>query len=55
VTATSETKIHSVVVKVAELCNLNCSYCYMYNHRDTSYKTRPKIMSENVLELLLRR
>jgi uncharacterized protein len=36
------------ILKVAERCNLNCSYCYMYNHPDQSYKGRPKFMSEEV-------
>jgi uncharacterized protein len=33
------------VVKVHELCNINCSYCYMYNLRDQSFRGRPKKMS----------
>lgn len=33
------------VFKVAERCNLNCSYCYMYNKGDISYLQRPKFLS----------
>lgn len=44
-----------LVVKVAERCNLNCSYCYMYQHEDKSYLHRPKIMSNAVFDQLLRR
>ena len=47
--------IGSLVVKVAALCNLNCTYCYMYHHEDTSYLTRPKLMAESVFEQLLER
>ena len=25
------------VVKIYEFCNLNCTYCYMYNLADSSY------------------
>lgn len=47
--------IRSVVVKLASLCNLNCSYCYLYNHEDRSYRGRPKLMSEPVFDALLDR
>jgi uncharacterized protein len=47
--------VHSVVLKVAELCNLNCGYCYMYNHNDRSFLKRPKLLSTETLEHLLRR
>ena len=36
------------VLKIAERCNLNCSYCYMYNKGDLSYLRRPKFMSSEV-------
>jgi uncharacterized protein len=42
--------IGAIVLKVAELCNLNCSYCYLYQHEDTSYRARPKFMSERVFD-----
>jgi uncharacterized protein len=48
-------RIFSLVVKVAERCNLSCSYCYMYQHADTSYRSRPKFMSDVVLDQLLLR
>jgi uncharacterized protein len=44
----------SVVLKIAARCNLNCSYCYMYNHEDQSWRERPKLMSEKVYTALLR-
>lgn len=43
----------SLVVKVASLCNLNCSYCYVYNKGDESYKLQPKIMSLKTVKMLL--
>jgi MoaA/NifB/PqqE/SkfB family radical SAM enzyme len=27
-------KIEAIVLKIASRCNLNCSYCYMYNAGD---------------------
>ncbi|MGA9213201.1 radical SAM protein [Kaistella sp.] len=38
-------KITSFVLKVASRCNLNCSYCYMYNLGDNTYLSQPKFMS----------
>lgn len=48
-----EGRIVSLIVKVAERCNLNCSYCYMYNHADQSYLRRPVFMSDEVFAQLL--
>jgi uncharacterized protein len=42
--------IHAVILKIAAPCNLNCSYCYVYNHEDKSYRTRPIFISEAVSE-----
>lgn len=47
--------IRSVVVKIAERCNLNCTYCYMYNHADQSFRSRPVFMSRKVFQALLDR
>jgi uncharacterized protein len=48
-----EAGIHGIVLKVAGLCNLNCSYCYLYQHGDRSYLRRPKFMSAEVFEQFL--
>jgi len=42
-----------LVVKVASRCNLNCTYCYMYNMGDSTYKTQPKVMSQLVVNSLM--
>lgn len=45
----------AVIVKIAGRCNINCSYCYMYNRGDQSYLKQPKKMSEaTVLQLMNR-
>lgn len=43
------------VVKIAGRCNLNCSYCYMYNKGDTSYLRRPKFLSSEAASAMLER
>jgi uncharacterized protein len=40
--------INQIVLKTAAHCNLNCTYCYLYNHEDSTWKTRPRLMSEEV-------
>jgi len=38
--------IHTFLIKVASLCNLNCSYCYVYQSPDDSWKLKPKLLDE---------
>ncbi|MFN3850385.1 MAG: radical SAM protein [Spirosomataceae bacterium] len=45
--------IKGLVLKVASRCNLNCSYCYMYNLGDLSYLNQPKKMSNEVVEAVI--
>jgi uncharacterized protein len=47
--------IGQVILKVASRCNLNCSYCYVYNMADSSWKQRPALMSNEVFEAALER
>ncbi len=48
-------KCSALVVKIASRCNLNCTYCYMYNMGDQSYLGQPKLMSEETVTNLLHR
>jgi uncharacterized protein len=48
-------KCTSLVIKVASRCNLNCSYCYMYNMGDKSYLSQPKFMSDRLTDKLIDR
>jgi uncharacterized protein len=43
------------VVKLTAYCNLNCTYCYMFNLTDHTFKRIPKIMSMTVAESLVAR
>ncbi len=37
------------VLKVHSRCDLACDHCYVYEHEDTSWRGRPKVVSEEVL------
>lgn len=47
--------VDNYILKVASRCNLNCSYCYMYNKGDESYKLQPYRMSDATVAALLTR
>jgi uncharacterized protein len=42
-------------LKAVSRCNLNCSYCYVYNKGDDSWRSRPVIMSDDVFRAALGR
>jgi len=48
-------KCREAVIKIASRCNLNCSYCYMYNMGDTTYLKQPAVMTQEVIEALIGR
>lgn len=50
---TDALKCSAVIVKVAGRCNINCSYCYMYNRGDNSYLQQPKKMSATTVLSLM--
>ena len=43
------------VVKIASRCNLNCSYCYMYNLGDRTALEQPKVMPDPIIDATVRR
>ncbi|MFC5865198.1 radical SAM protein [Acidicapsa dinghuensis] len=47
--------ITQVILKVASRCNLNCSYCYVFNMADSTWKDRPPLMPDEVFEAALQR
>ncbi|WP_345988054.1 radical SAM protein [Chryseobacterium sp. Chry.R1] len=48
-------EVKIVVLKIVSRCNLNCSYCYMYNLGDKTYKNQPKVMSKETIENIYNR
>src|SRR5690606_13088897 len=47
--------LKQVILKVAQRCNLDCSYCYVYNRGDDTWKSRPKMIPDAVATALARR
>ncbi|AEU34652.1 cyclophane-forming radical SAM/SPASM peptide maturase YhhB [Granulicella mallensis] len=47
-------QLDTVLIKVASRCNINCSYCYVYNQGDTSWQRMPKHMSFEIVEDVIR-
>ena len=45
-------RIDTVLLKVASRCNLNCSYCYVYNMGDESWRAMPKHMAPETQTLV---
>jgi uncharacterized protein len=39
---------HSFIWKIASRCNLNCSYCFVYNMADQRWRNQPAFMSDRV-------
>jgi uncharacterized protein len=51
----SEVCVNTVILKVAQRCNLNCTYCYVYNRGDDSWRRRPPVISDGVSRRLAER
>lgn len=54
-TAARSRELQAFTLKVASRCNLDCSYCYVYNKGDSTWKSRPAIMSDEIFERTLER
>jgi uncharacterized protein len=50
---TMENRLDTVIIKVASACNLNCTYCYVYNHEDQGWRSRPKFVDDAVFDRTL--
>lgn len=47
-------KTIEVVIKITERCNIDCSYCYVFNKADQSYKEHPALISIDTVTQLAR-
>ena len=43
------------IVKVHSRCNLDCSYCYVYNAQDHGWRSQPAVMSTETMALIGKR
>ena len=41
--------VESAIMKIASRCNINCTYCYMYNLADKTYKMQPNVMHSSTI------
>ena len=41
-------KITCFLIKITSRCNLNCDYCYVFNHVDQTWKSLPPLMGQAV-------
>lgn len=46
---------HTFLWKIASRCNINCSYCYVYNSVDDGWRRQPRFMTEEVAVTAARR
>jgi uncharacterized protein len=46
-------EIDTVLVKTASRCNLDCTYCYVYNLGDDGWKSQPRRMADDVLNAVI--
>jgi uncharacterized protein len=51
----SSLPFHTFLWKIASRCNLNCSYCYVYNRGDQRWRDQPSFMSREVAVQVARR
>ncbi len=43
-------EIDTILLKVASQCNINCSYCYVYNMGDDSWADMPNFISQDTIK-----
>jgi uncharacterized protein len=51
----TDSPIQELVLKVHSLCNLACDHCYVYEHADQSWRSRPALISQKTIKQVARR
>lgn len=46
---------NAFILKITSRCNLNCTYCYMFNKGDTSFLKKSKVMDRQVSIMTLKK
>jgi uncharacterized protein len=46
---------HMFLLKATTRCNLDCSYCYIYQSPDKSWEWKPKFLEENIVKKIAQR
>jgi uncharacterized protein len=46
-------EIDTILIKTASRCNLDCTYCYVYNLGDDGWKSQPRRMAGDVLNAVI--
>ncbi len=52
--AATPAALRNFILKLTGFCNINCSYCYMFNSHDRGFEHKPKYMSAQVAVATLR-
>ncbi|MET7847986.1 radical SAM/SPASM protein FxsB, inactivated metallohydrolase extension form [Streptomyces avermitilis] len=50
-----DSSIQQLVLKIHSRCNLACDHCYVYEHEDQSWQTRPVLIAEETLDKVAHR
>ncbi|WP_312171142.1 radical SAM protein [Stutzerimonas kunmingensis] len=50
-----KSNLRQVIFKIAQRCNINCTYCYVYNMGDDSWAAREKFASAQIVSTLAKR
>jgi uncharacterized protein len=51
----NKTGLRAIILKLASPCNLSCTYCYEYNSGDNSWRAKPKLISDSIMNMLYSR
>ena len=50
----SSSKSLEIVIKITERCNINCTYCYMFNRGNEDYLARPANIADKTIDEIAR-